>query len=118
MQNIDGLSTFLLGSNDRHPASGDSPGSELQPNCANLLLHETEPHEFHFQLYHSESACGRSAGKCGSMLPFLFLFLFSFNLKKIPPVIFSKIFDRALRQSFDHFLALHYTCNDIMFIFL
>lgn len=38
------------------PGGRDCTGTELQPDCAHPLLHETEPHQLRFQHHHHEPA--------------------------------------------------------------
>lgn len=47
---------LLVGLSDMLPGGRDSPGTELKPDRAHPLLHETEPHQLRFQHHHHEPA--------------------------------------------------------------
>lgn len=45
-----------VGLSDMLPGGRGCTGTELQPDCAHSLLHETEPHQLRFQHHHHEPA--------------------------------------------------------------
>lgn len=54
---------LLVGLSDMLPGFRDSPGTQLQPDCAHPLLHEAEPHQLRLQHHHNEPARGGRVGE-------------------------------------------------------